>query len=350
MVIVFAVLLSLAAKAGLAGLPLAFILTSWFFKYAYILFDHTVRGVDEPPALDIQMVNPVNEQRPLAQLVILGLIYAAVKLAEVTGNPSLAAAIAIVAGVLLPASVAVLGLEGNIIKAVYPVALARMVIGLGRMYAVVLVVIVCCVMAVAGLAKLELWLPLQTVIGLFAVLSVFSVLGGALYQRRDALGLEAWHSPERTAQRLRNQELRQSERAVDDAYGQIRVGAHTNAWQMLQTWLRSRGDAPEDYRWLCERVTTWSDPRYLTRLTQEYVDRLLVLKHYGEALEVVAHRLAVDQDFRPKSAATTLQIAQIAAAGGGARVARTLLADFAVRFAGDRSVESANVLARQLQQ
>ena len=51
---------------GFVGIPLAFIVGSWFFKYAYILFDHVVRGVEEPPVLDITMVNPVNEQRPLA--------------------------------------------------------------------------------------------------------------------------------------------------------------------------------------------------------------------------------------------------------------------------------------------
>ena len=54
--IVFSVLLTIAVKGGLVGLPLALILTSWFFKYAYILFDHTVWGYDEPPALDIKML------------------------------------------------------------------------------------------------------------------------------------------------------------------------------------------------------------------------------------------------------------------------------------------------------
>ena len=48
--IVFTLLLSIAAKAGLFGIPLAFIVISGFFKYAYILFDPTVSGYDEPPA------------------------------------------------------------------------------------------------------------------------------------------------------------------------------------------------------------------------------------------------------------------------------------------------------------
>jgi hypothetical protein len=56
--------------------------------------------------------------------------------------------------------------------------------------------------------------------------------------------------------------------------------------------------------------------------------------------------LSTDPSFRPKSAAATLRIARIAAAGGGTpRVARALLADFPARFAG---VAAAAALARHL--
>jgi hypothetical protein len=57
-IIIFSLILAIALHAGLLGIPAILILTSWFFKYAYILFDHTVWGYDEPPALDIQMMNP----------------------------------------------------------------------------------------------------------------------------------------------------------------------------------------------------------------------------------------------------------------------------------------------------
>jgi hypothetical protein len=76
---------------------------------------------------------------------------------------------------------------------------------------------------------------------------------------------------------------------------------------------------------------------------------LLTLKRNGEALDVVAARLAVDATFRPKSAVATLKIARLAAAAGGnKRIARTLLADFSTRFAGDPSVPAAAALAQQL--
>lgn len=331
------------------GIPMALILTSWFFKYAYILFDHTVRGFDEPPTLDIQMLNPLDEQRPLAQVTILGLIYLAVNFAKDAMGSTVAVVLAVAALLLLPASVAILGLEGNILKAAYPVAWVRMVLRLGPMYALVLAIIGGYSLLIVLLGRWELWLPVQIAIFMFCILSIFSVLGGALYERRHELELETWASPEQTAERLRKEVLRQSEKEVTDAYGQMRAGSHTRAWQLLQTWLTARGNAPEDYFWLCGRVATWGDPRYLTRLTEDYVERLLALKRNGEALDVVARRLADDPSFRPKTAAATLQIAQIAVGGGGTpRVARALLADFGARFAGDPNVAAAAALARHL--
>jgi hypothetical protein len=348
-VIVFSVLLSVAANAGLLGIPLAFILISWFFKYAYILFDHTVWGIDEPPALDIQMLNPIDEQRPLAQVVILGLIYAAVKLAETRLSLAVAICLATAAALLLPASVAVLGVERNILKAISPGALARMVQGLGMMYLAVLALIACSVVAVKLLEQLDLWLPLRIGITMFLILSMFSVLGGALYERRYELGLDTQHSPELTAERQRRADLRQSEATVAHAYGQMRVGSHSNAWAVLQGWLASRGDSPADYHWLSERLSAWHDPRYANRLTEEYVEKLLRLQQDGQALDAVVRRLRQDPSFRPKTAAATLRIATLAAQGGGApRVARTLLADFGERFKEDPSVAAAEALARQL--
>jgi hypothetical protein len=79
----------------------------------------------------------------------------------------------------------------------------------------------------------------------------------------------------------------------------MRAGSHTHAWQLLQTWLTARGNAPDDYRWLCGRVAAWGDPRYVTRLTEDYVDRLLALKRNGEALDVVSARLTDDPPFAP---------------------------------------------------
>ncbi len=348
-IVVFAVLLYFAAEARFIGIPLALLLTSWFFKYAYILFDHTARGFDEPPTLDIQMMNPVDEQRPLGQVVILGLIYAAVKLAESYLGAAAAVTIAIVAALLAPASAAVLGLEGNLIKAANPLEWIRVVRGLGVLYGAVLLVIVAYALGLTLLAHLELWLPLQIAIAMFAWLSVFSFLGGALYERRHELGIEAWASPERVEERQREQEMKDAERIVTEAYGLMRVDSHIKSWQLLKEWLSSRGNAPEDYQWLCERVS---------RLGRSSLHNPPDRGARRSAAHPEAHRrrpgcrgaaLGRRSELSAQNRRGHLSLAQMAVGGGGApRVARTLLTDFATRFAGDPCVPAAEALARHL--
>jgi hypothetical protein len=143
-------------------------------------------------------LNPLDEQRPLAQVAILCLIYVAVNFARASMGSAVAIVVAVVAALLLPASIAVLGLERNILKAAYPVALGRMVLRLGPMYPLVLAIIAGYSLLIALLGRWELWLPVQIAIYMFCILSIFSVLGGALYARRHELGLETWVSPERT--------------------------------------------------------------------------------------------------------------------------------------------------------
>jgi hypothetical protein len=348
-VVVFAFLLFMAAQARLVGIPLALLVTSWFFKYAYILFDHTVRGFDEPPTLDIQMMNPIDEQRPLGQVVILGLLGYAVYETYNHFGTAAGMSLAILCLFFLPASVATLGLESNLLKAANPVYWFNLVRGLGLLYGAVLLVILAYALGLKLLWAFDLWLPVEVVIGMFAVLSVFSFLGGALYERRHELNLETWVSPERTVALKNKQNQRENDKQVHEAYGLMRAGSHVKSFQMLDDWLKSRGKTPEDYRWLCERTMSWGDPRYVTRLTEELIARLLTLKRSGEALDVAGQRLNLDPTFRPKSAADTLAIAQLAARGGGAsRLARILLSDFAERFAGDPQLPAAQSLKDHL--
>jgi hypothetical protein len=249
----------------------------------------------------------------------------------------------------LPASIAILGLEGNILKAAYPVAWIKMALGLGHLYILVLAFIFLEYLFIYALGALDLWLSVRIAIGLFGVLSVFSLLAGAAYERRDELGIDTHVSPERTAERDRKEELRQDQTLVTEAYGLMRAREHIKSWEMLQGWLRSHDHNPDAYLWLCDRVETWDDARYITRLTEERVKRLLALKRTGAALDVVAGRLNVDPTFRPKSAADTLSVAQLAARGGGKpAMARTLLSDFATRFAGDPRISVAAALAEHL--
>jgi hypothetical protein len=150
------------------------------------------------------------------------------------------------------------------------------------------------------LSDLDAWLVWRLGIATFAVLAFFSVLGGALYERRHEFGLI------------------------------------------------SRGKHVEDLRWLIERLRTWPDQRYVSRLTEDYAYRLMALKRHGEALDAVVARLAVDPKFRPRSSTATFRLAELAARGGGAHAVGRMLSDFADRFPTDPHVEAARRLASEL--
>lgn len=95
---------------------------SWFFKYAYIKYAYLstmwFAALDEPPALDIATLDPVDEQRPLWQLAILFILVAGVRFVAEALPAAAWIILAVFAILHFPASVAILGLEGNRFKAI----------------------------------------------------------------------------------------------------------------------------------------------------------------------------------------------------------------------------------------
>jgi hypothetical protein len=135
-----------------------------------------------------------------------------------------------------------------------------------------------------------------------------------------------------------------------DARCSMRCGNPARSCRVLTEWLKSRGDQPADYEWLCTRLLNWEDGRVIAQLTEARITRLLALRRSTEALTVLAQRLSANPRFRPSSAADTLSLAQVAARGGAPRISRILLSDFSARFAGDPRVSVSEALKRRLTQ
>jgi hypothetical protein len=168
---------------------------------------------------------------------------------------------------------------------------------------------------------------------LYAALAVFGLFPRA-FDRRRKLDLE---------------NLAEDEAVVRDAHGSMRAGNPERSWRVLLDWLNSRGDEAQDYAWVAKRIAKWGDARHINRLYQERIARLLSLKRTDEVLDVMVRRMTIDRQFRPKSAADTLKVAQLAAQGGRLpRLSRALVSDFAARFKGDPRIAVAGALKRHL--
>lgn len=351
----FSVLLILAAKAGLFGIPLGLIILSWFTKYSFVLMDHLADGVVEPPVLSIEMVNPLSEQRPMIMLLLtIGLFYASDAASYWVGKQG-ALVLLIAVGAILPAIVAVQGATGTVVQSLNP----RRVLGLiGRLrgdYVLILGFI--------GLVWLFFRIVLESAFGdalpmvlriallMYAWLAVFSLIGGMLFERRLELGLDDVHTPESIDADDDDEtpDERARDKEIDRIYAEWRGGAHANAWKSVLALVSESKDELAELRWLYQRAAQWPDGRLAERLARELLPRLLAKRITGDALDITRERLRKNPQFRPAGSADLLTLVHLAKAAGDRATARLLLHDFATLYPGDPAQAVVDRLNTQLQ-
>ena len=337
-----------APYGGLVGIVLALLLLLWLCNYGYVLLEQIANGASEPPVLAVEMLNPITEHRPLLQLGIMLLVYSVLQLLAWYLSPALAIALGVLAAGALPASIGALGVGNSFLQAVDPRALWHIVRALGPAYAAILAVML---LEGLGLWQLEArsllprWLLIPA--AQLAWLSVYALIGGALYERREALGHEAIDTPERRAQRVWLAREQEREHFLDAIYGEARGGNLAGAWHRIEGELARQQHAFEFYEWMLERLRRLDDPGLARRLAQHYVTRALA-RDNARVTRVVQRCLADDASFRPRSAAETLRVAELARLAGDRHTARAMLVDFPAHFPGDGGIAQAAAMARQL--
>lgn len=344
----FALGLALATQAGFFGIPLAAILLTWFGKYLFVIVDRVAHGFDEPPVLSLEMISPFSDWRGLALVAIVGLTWLATSLlVPVVGD----VAAVLLRGALLatlPAIVAILAIEGNPLAALSPSKVWRVAHGLGWWYPALFgAAIAAGALGYAAASGLPL-LVLQLFATLALILMLASLLGGALYERRDALGIDAWYSPERAAARRARETRIEHNRFMDEVFALARNNSHANAWRAIEQRLEQHAHADAEYDWLLEDLARLDDRRHLERLRQAYLSRLIRARRAADALKLTERIWHRSPDFLPAEAAATLTLARIALDSGSQRSARKLLDRFEQRFPNHAATDLARQLAAQL--
>lgn len=351
----FSILLVVAAKAGLIGIPLGLILLSWFTKYSFVLMDAMAEGVVEPPVLSIEMVNPLSEQRPLVLLALtIGLFYASDSASYWIGERG-ALVLTFAVGAVLPAVVAVQGATGMVVQSLNPRRVLALIARLRGDYAVILGFI--------GLVWLFSRFVVESALGdslpfvlriallMYAWLAIFSLIGGVLWERRFDIGLDDAHTPESIDPGEDDDapDERVRDREIDRIYAEWRGGAHANAWKSVLALVGQGSDPIVELRWLYQRAAQWPDGRLADRLARELVPHLLPKRLTGEALDLVRERLRKDARFRPTGSADLLTLVHLARAAGDRATARALLQDFSKLYPDDPAQAVVDRLNTQLQ-
>lgn len=360
LIVLFSLLLLLAARGGLMGLPLALIVLSWFFKYGFALLDKVADGVNEPPVLSYEMVNPANESRPLGLLAIVGLFYLLTGLLPPTLGADAVTVLRAIGLLLVPAIIMTQVMDG-FLESLNPLKLLQIVVRVPDSYVLILALL-------AGgwwlATVLVIWLPaaelpffisipmphlLRVVIVMYAWLASFAMIGGVLYVRRAELGFEPSHSPERSAAKEERERQREIDRLIDRIFAEWRGGAYGNAWRTIERHLNSSPRPSEELQALFQRASQWPDQRLAQRLAQELIPQLLAARRTGDALNIARAQLQADVKFKPLKAEDTIKLIELARDAGDRRIARLLLAGFDERYDDDVTRRIAGQLAQQLE-
>jgi hypothetical protein len=352
---IFSILLVVAAKAGLIGIPLGLILLSWFSKYSFVLMDRLAEGVAEPPVLSTEMVNPLDEQRPMILLLMaIGLFYASDAASYWIGNRG-ALVLRFAVGALLPAVVAVQGATGMVVQSLNPRRVLGLIARLRGDYLLILgfiaLVWVFSRFVVESAVGDMLPLVLRIALLMYAWLATFSLIGGVLFERRFDIGLDDVNALESldTGDDEDTPDERARDREMDRIYAEWRGGAHANAWKTVLSLVDKSSDQIAELRWLYQRAAQWPDGRLADRLARELLPRLLAKRITGEALDLTRDRLKRDPRFRPTGSADLLTLVQLARTAGDRANARLLLRDFSTLYPGDPAQAMVDRLNTQLQ-
>ena len=305
----------LALRARFVGIPLGLMMLFWLFAYSYVLLEHVAHGAREPPVLSIDMVNPVAAGRPLAQLGIVVLAMALLRVLAAPLGPALLRVLEILLLLALPASIAALGIARHWWQALAPGTLWALVRGLGLSYVVLLALALLYTAALVGLYAWGLPAWLLCIGFTYAWLSLYAAIGGALFEARAALGFEAMQAPERAELRRSAQQDQQRARFMDGIYGQARGGNHAGAWQALQRELAAQDYAFDAYDWMLAGLALPELRLLAQRLAQDYLSHALG-RDNGRVLRIIRERLAIDPAFRPRSSVETARVAELARLAG----------------------------------
>ena len=334
LVATFAVLWDFALAAKVIGIPADFLLTSWFFKYCFVLLDTIVAGRDELPVLSVEMINPVDEQRPLVQAVICALGFIACWWVYHGYGPVAGLALGAVLLTALPATVGLLAISDSWVHALSPLAIARVMKGLGLTYVVVLAIVL------GGgvlLYTLELTLDstlLQLCLAQLAFMAMFCVIGGGIFERRIELQLATRTDEERFAERAERYHAEERAAVLDRSYALLRLQRRSEAWANLEPWIRRH--CPDthpftEYHALLTATCSWDDPVIGDRVANDYLAKLLANGETGMALDALQIRLASNPTFCPAPPAPAGRLTELATLAGRKAMSRQLLANAAAQ-------------------
>jgi hypothetical protein len=280
------------------------------------------------------MLNPVDEQRPLIQALMVSLGFIASWWVYHSIGPVAGLGLGAVLLTGLPATVALLAMSDSWVHALSPLAVGRVMKGLGLNYVGVLAIILGGALAILTVALNLDSLLLILALAQLLLLAMFCVIGGAIFENRIALQLDTRTHSERVAERDERHHADARAAVLDRTYALLRLKRRSDAWANLQGWMRKHcPDAHPftEYHALQEATCAWDEPLIGDQVTNEYLGKLLANGETGMALEALQIRLNSNPAYYPQGQAYATRLSELVTLSGRKAMSRQLLANAQVR-------------------
>lgn len=326
------------------GRILALLVTVGMYRYAFECLRATANGYMEPPEL------AQSTDRSLGwKQIWLMLIFIAVSIAgAVAFGPKVGVALMLFLGICLPGATMTLAMDESLAGALNPAQWIAIITRIGWPYLAVvglcLIILMSQLYAAAFAAKILPPFVALIVVGIianYALVMTFHLMGYLIYQYHDAIGFVP-ESPQLSrppGKRDPDQDL------LDEAAAFVRDGKPENATELLRGHLRGRGGTPAVHTQYRKLLSLAGDRDELLRHGHDYLSILMVQEKDRLALELVRECKKLDPAFGPTEAGQITQLAELAAQGGQAQLALSLLSDFHNRFPKSQDIPRNYLLA-----
>jgi hypothetical protein len=330
----------LPAFIGLLGGALVWAAT---WRYAADCMQHTAHGYADPPDIGID-----GDDRAGWALTAIHLFAIACGVLAGVFLPTLLWPLVIVFALVLPAMDMTLAFDADLMRALNPVHLVRVMAGFGAAYLIPVTINLLLGMLVVLASITTAWLPRLLALPLFAfaytylVVLAFHLMGGMLHQRRDRFGIEAraealaeaaWQDEDT---RLASQAL---ELANDDPPAALRL---------LAGRLQDRAapaELHETYRSLLRRQGM---REALLVHGQIWIAALTAGRDVRKALRLVQECCELEPAFLPDDPANASVLADSAARHGMNRMAARLCSGFLKTWPRDTRAPACALLGARL--
>lgn len=294
--LVFWLLVSLAAAAGMLGVWLAVVILPALFRYLTNLVETTGRGREpEPPGAEF--FRWIGDSWSLFPAVIAVVVaWASYTLYGAAGTGPMIAWI-VFAGLLYPAVLGVLSITHAPLQSVNPVALANFIGRIGLSYLIApayLAVIIYLSTLVQDFSFM-----IDMLIQMLLLFSLHSVIG-SIMTAHDIFDEVSIPGPVELSREELAENLERSRNAVlTHAYGFISRDNREGGFNHIVEHIAKEAYVASAWAWYFERMMRWEQKQHALFFAQRYVHDLLLHGETIPAVKVILRCRLVDEQFRP---------------------------------------------------